>query len=53
MSRSKQKPVKTQSQVLRIVLFKHWQKDDKGYKDFEEYYDMKMTQIIMHFEKTL
>ncbi len=44
---------KTQSQRLRSVLFLNWQKDNKGFSEFKEYYVMQMNTIIEHFKGKL
>jgi len=44
---------KSNSQRLRNVLFVAFGQDNKGYKDFNEYYDKEMNIIIEHFKNKL
>jgi len=44
---------KTQSQRLRDVLFILWNKDNKGYKVFKDYYAMETNRIIEHYKTKL
>ena len=44
---------KRPSQRLRAVLFRLWEQDSQGYKDFNLYYDFKMNEIIKHFKSKL
>lgn len=44
---------KTPSQRLRGVLFRAFERDSEGCKDFKEYYRLKMEKIITHFKGKL
>jgi hypothetical protein len=41
---------KTQSQRIRSVLFKLFQQDSEGFKDFDNYYKGKTEKVIEHFK---
>lgn len=51
--KTEMKGVKTPSQRLRGVLFHLFNKDDEGYKAFDEFYQSKMETIIEHFKTKL
>ena len=44
---------KSPSKRLRNVLFRYWEQDNKGYKDFELYYIFMMGQIIEAYKNKL
>lgn len=44
---------KTKSQQLRAVLYRLWQQNNEGYKDFDNYYSFKMNQLVTHFKNKL
>lgn len=44
---------KTQSQRLRGVLFRNWESQNKGHKEFSDYYKSEMEIIIQHFKNKL
>jgi len=44
---------KSPSQRLRGVMFRNWENENEGYKDFEGYYINKMDQIITHLKNKL
>lgn len=44
---------RTQSQRLRGVLFRSWEKDNEGFKTANLHYDAKMEEIINHFKNKL
>lgn len=44
---------KTQSQRLRNVLHVNWKHDDKGYKEFKDYYKSETDRIIDHYKSKL
>jgi len=44
---------KTPSKRLRNVLYRAWEQDPKGYKDFNLYYDFQMEKLIEHFKSKL
>ena len=44
---------KSNSQLLRSVLFRNFEKNKEGYKEFNEYYDFKMNKIINFFKDKL
>lgn len=44
---------KTQSQRLRNVLYKNWQQNDLGHKEFANYYKYETERIIGHYKKKL
>ena len=44
---------KTQSQRLRSVLYLNWQKNNKGFSEFKDYYAMETNRIIEHFKTKL
>lgn len=44
---------KTHSQRLRAVLFRCWENENEGYKDFESYYKYRMELLINHFKGQL
>jgi hypothetical protein len=46
-------PGKTPSKRLRAVLYRNWEQDNKGYDNFQRYYDIHMEQIIQHFKGKL
>jgi hypothetical protein len=41
---------KTPSQRLRSILYKLYEQDDKGFKDFSSYYNGEMDKIIEHYK---
>jgi hypothetical protein len=44
---------KTHGQRLRGVIFRNWEQDNEGYKEFHDYYLVKMEKIITHFKQKL
>lgn len=44
---------KTQSQRLRNVLFKLFEQDNEGWKDFDAYYKTKTEKIIEHLKSKI
>ena len=44
---------KTQSQRIRAVLFKLWEQQPEGHKDFDAFYKAKTNQVIEHFKSKL
>jgi len=44
---------KTQSQRLRSVLYLNWQKDNKGFIEFKDYYLHLTNQIIEFYKQKL
>jgi hypothetical protein len=44
---------KTHSQRLRAVLFRNWESNNEGFKDFETYYKYRMEELINHFKSLL
>ncbi len=44
---------KTQSQRLRSVLYLNWQKDNKGFSEFKDYYTHLTNQIIEFYKTKL
>jgi hypothetical protein len=46
-------PGKTFSKRLRDVLFRYWELDNQGYKDFAGFYLAKMEGIIGHYKGKL
>lgn len=44
---------KTQSQRIRNVLFRNWEQDNKGFKEFKEYYKSETEKIITHYKSKL
>lgn len=44
---------KTQSQRIRNVLYKLFEQQNEGHKDFETYYRSKTEKIIEHFKNQL
>lgn len=46
-------PGKTQSQRLRAVLYVLFEKNNEGYKDFENFYRTHMDKIIDHLKKKI
>lgn len=44
---------KTPAQRLRAVLYRNWQQQSEGYKDFNLYYAFKIEGIIGHFKSKL
>ena len=50
-SKAPAKTGKSQSQRLRAVLFRVWERAQEG--EFESYYDKTMESIIEHFKKKL
>tara|TARA_R110000772_G_scaffold86299_2_gene180708 strand:- start:374 stop:547 length:174 start_codon:yes stop_codon:yes gene_type:complete len=49
----KKKQTKTDSELLRGVYFRLWEKDNQGHDVFDVFYHEKMTLIINHFKKML
>ncbi len=43
---------KTQSQLLRAVLFRVWERDKRG-MEFEAFYESQMEKLINHYKKML
>jgi hypothetical protein len=46
-------PGKTPSKRLRGVLYRNFERDNEGYKTFEDYYRSHMERIIVHFKGKL
>lgn len=44
---------KSPSQRLRGVMFRGWENDNEGFKQFESYYTNKMETIITHLKSKL
>jgi hypothetical protein len=44
---------KPPGQRLRAVLYRLWEQDRQGYKDFELYYRFNMEKVIDHFKSKL
>jgi len=44
---------KSNSQRLRSVLYVMFEQNDKGFKNFNEYYDSEMNKIIEHYKNKL
>ena len=44
---------KTPAQRLRAVLYRKWEQQSEGYKDFNLYYAYQIEQIINHFKSKL
>lgn len=44
---------KTQGQLLRGVIYRNWEQDNEGYKEFHDYYIVKMGKIINHYKQKL
>lgn len=44
---------KTPSQRLRAVLYRNYEQDSEGYKDFTTYYLSKMEKICEHYKSKL
>jgi hypothetical protein len=44
---------KTPAQRMRAVLYRNWQQQSEGYKDFNLYYSYQVEQIINHFKSKL
>ena len=45
--------LKTPSQRLRGILFRNYEQDDKGYRDFNTYYLAEMERICEHYKGKL
>ncbi len=43
----------SQSERLRHVYFRLWEKDNGGFKEFDDFYNSKMEKLINHFKKML
>lgn len=46
-------PGKTQSQRIRNILYKLWEQDNEGHKDFSAYYTTKTEKIIQHLKNKI
>lgn len=46
-------PGKSDSRRQRDVLFRLWEKDNKGYQDFDSYYHFRMENNIVKLKKEL
>ena len=44
---------KTQAQRIRGVLYRNWQQDDLGHKEFKAYYKYQTEKIIQHYKDKL
>lgn len=44
---------KTQSQRMRNVLYRYWEKDNKGHKEFKDFYKEETEKIITHYKSKL
>lgn len=44
---------KSPSQRLRGVIYRAWEQDNEGFKEFESYYINKMDKMIEHFKNKL
>lgn len=44
---------RTPSQRLRAILYVHYEQNNKGYKDFGNYYAHEMERIIEHYKQKL
>ena len=45
--------LKTPSQRLRGILYRNFEQDDKGYRDFNTYYLAEMDRICEHYKQKL
>ena len=45
--------LKTPSQRLRGILYRNFEQDDKGYRDFNTYYLAEMDRICEHYKNKL
>ena len=45
--------LKTPSQRLRGILYRNFEQDDKGYRDFNTYYLSEMDRICEHYKQKL
>jgi uncharacterized protein YeaO (DUF488 family) len=45
--------LKTPSQRLRAILYRNFEQDDKGYRDFNSYYLAEMERICEHYKNKL
>jgi hypothetical protein len=44
---------KSQSQRIRNVLYRCWEQDNEGYKEFNNYYQFKTDAIVDHYKAKL
>ena len=44
---------KTHSQRLRNVLYRTWEQNNEGFKDYDSYYKYRMEELINHFKGLL
>jgi len=44
---------KSPAQRLRAVLYRYWQQNSHGYKDFNLFYAYKIEELISHFKSKL
>ena len=44
---------KTPSQRLRSILYRNYEQDNQGYKDFNSYYIYQMEKICEHYKRKL
>lgn len=44
---------KTKSQQLRAVLYRLWEQENKGYKDFNLFYEFMMNKIVKFYKDKL
>ncbi len=44
---------KTHGQRLRGVIYRLWEQDNEGYKEFHDFYIVKMDKIINHYKTKL
>ena len=45
--------IKSPSQRLRAILYRNWEQDGQGYKDFTTYYLMQMDKLCQHYKNKL
>ena len=46
-------PGKTPGQRLRAVLYRNWEKENQGYKNFHDFYIVNMDKMIDHYKAKL
>lgn len=44
---------KTQSQRIRNVLYRLWEQDNKGHKEYKDFYKFETERIITHYKNKL
>lgn len=53
MSRTRKPKKESPSKRLKAVFYKLWEQDSESYKEFEDYYAVKLEKLINHYKKLI